>query len=233
MLASETDGTRRRQRLRPLACGACRGSSPVRRPRAGHSREEAVASQGAGWAQQQRDVARFVPRLPMTARGSRSHRGKEERERRPRSRLWVRRGHDNPPPAPVTLSLPRPVHSMSLPGLALLPSPWRTLGIHALKNKQKQGNAKIKQHTKQKQNERKQTNKTRFFSITNQNVLTPRESAFCRCGNLTLEPGKRLSVWQTVPLFILATTDLAKLDTVIFLTTAHVSLDWQGRAVHL
>lgn len=49
MLASETDGTRRRQRLRPLACGACWGSSPVRRPRAGHSREEAAASQGAGW----------------------------------------------------------------------------------------------------------------------------------------------------------------------------------------
>lgn len=191
MLASETDGTRRRQRLRPLACGACRGSSPVRRPRAGHSREEAVASQGAGWHARcgtlRPPASDDSARVPVAPRKG----GTRAETSLP---ALGSKGSRQPPPAPVTLSLPRPVHSMSLPGLALLPSPWRTLGIHALKNKQKQGNAKIKQHTKQKQNERKQTKKKRFFSITNQNVLTPRESAFCRCGNLTLEPGKRLSV---------------------------------------
>lgn len=162
MLASETDGTRRRQRLRPLACGACRGSSPVRRPRAGHSREEAVASQGAGWAQQQREVARFVPRLPMTARGSRSHRGKEERERRPRSRLWVRRGHDTPPPRPrhPLLSQTRALHVLARVGPTSVPveDSGHTCLEEQTETRQRQNKTTHKTKTK-----RKETNKKKRF----------------------------------------------------------------------
>lgn len=47
------------------------------------------------------------------------------------------------------------------------------------------------------------------------------------------QPCKRLSVWQTVPLLILETTNLAKLDGAVFMTTTHVSLNWQRRGFHL
>jgi len=115
-----------------------------------------------------------------------------------------------------------------VPAREVQPAPLcSSLGIHAFKNQTE---------TKQSQNQTRDQKKKKifFFPHLQNSILTCRE----RFSQLLLwKPNTRackcLSVWQTVPWFLVKITRLAKSDHVIIKTTAHVNLNWQQREFDL
>lgn len=97
------------------------------------------------------------------------------------------------------------------------------LCIHALKTRLKQNKAKAIQ----------KGNKNLFFFFFPQLQNNPQRFTRLSLWKPNTPACKCLSVWQTVPWFLLEATNLAKWDHVIFRTTAQVSLNWQWREFDL